>query len=77
MQIYVVGLRLHGESGDEIIDRISAWDLDDDEGVLSISSQPEMVQVPESLSAVPPGLTPAIPPAAPTPPVQAPPSNGN
>jgi hypothetical protein len=67
MKTYVVGLRLQGESGDEIIERITAWDLDDEEGVLSISSQPEMVEVPESLSAAPPGLTP----------VQPPPSNGN
>jgi hypothetical protein len=72
MKTYVVGLRLDGESADEIIERIAAWDLGEDEGVLSISSQPEMVQIPDSLSAVPPGL---IPPPAPTPP--APPSNGN
>jgi len=72
MKTYVVGLRLDGESADEIIERIAAWDLGEDEGVLSISPQPEMVQIPDSLSAVPPGL---IPPPAPTPP--APPSNGN
>lgn len=51
MATYIVGLRLDGENGDEIIQRLSKLKLADAEGVLSISAQPEMVNVPDELRA--------------------------
>lgn len=53
MATYIVGLRLEGDSGEEIISRISAWKLNEDEGVVSVTAQPEMVVVPDELRVDP------------------------
>lgn len=70
MTSYMVGIRLDGDSGEEIIKRIAAWKLAEDEGVLSISAQPEMVVVPDELRAEPAMTPTSRPPAQHIAPVQ-------
>jgi len=68
MTAYMVGLRLIAANSDELIERIESWEKNDQEGIVSITSQPEFVEVPDHLQAPPQarGSTPQgpIPPSA-------------
>lgn len=65
MTIYMVSMRLVAAGSDELLERIAGWETSDEEGVVTISGQPELVQVPPHLQAPPPGGVPPPPPPPP------------
>jgi IPT/TIG domain-containing protein len=61
MNTYTVWLRLQAETSDELLERIGGWDLTDDEGVISVTHQPDLVTVPPEMQPPPVG-SPIVPP---------------
>ena len=61
MPTYTVSLRLVADDSDALLARIEDWATGDEEGVLTISHQPDIVQIPSDLA---PPATPPILPAA-------------
>lgn len=55
MATFMIGLKLEGDSSEEVIERLRELDLRDGEGVIQVSAQPEIVQVPPELRAPMPG----------------------
>lgn len=53
MTTFTVSIRLEAASSEEVITRIGKWDLAKEEGVTSISTQPEMIQIPQELMTPP------------------------
>lgn len=54
MNTYMVWLRLTAESSDELLSRINGWEVGDDEGVVTVTHEPETVQIPAELQVPPP-----------------------
>jgi len=68
MPDYMVSVRLTADNSDEVITRVASWELSEQEGVISISAQPEVVQVPQELLPPPIAMmSPAMPAEAPLP----------
>jgi hypothetical protein len=63
MPKYVVSLRLVADNHDALLARIAEWEVDEEEGVLSVNTEPEFVAVPPKLRVAPTTL-----PAPPEPP---------
>jgi hypothetical protein len=61
MSTYTVWLRLEAETSDQLLTRIAGWGLDDDEGVISVTHQPDVVIVPPEMQP-PPVNNPITPP---------------
>ena len=59
MPKFTVSLSLVGDDSDAVFTRIQAWDLTDDEGVLSVIELPEPIPVPPEMQ--PPGPQPTPP----------------
>jgi hypothetical protein len=53
MHTYLVWLRLTADSSDELMERIHTWEVGDDEGVVTVTHEPENVEVPDRLKAPP------------------------
>jgi hypothetical protein len=67
MPKYAVTLRLTADDHDALLARIAAWeDMAEEEGVLSVATEPEFVVVPHELRVTP--TTPLAPSEPPPPP---------
>ena len=61
MNTYKVGLQLTATDPDELLARIHSWEIGDDEGVLTITQEPEKVAIPVELLPPTTSVEPPIP----------------
>jgi hypothetical protein len=53
---------MDADNAEELIKRIEDWENQETEGVLAISPQPEVVEIPPSLQPPPPPVPPSMRP---------------
>jgi hypothetical protein len=61
MTTFMVGLRLDGDSAEEVLQRVQEWRLRPPEGVVMVNPVPDPVEVPSELQAGMPGMLPPQP----------------
>ena len=61
MNTYTIWLRLQADTSDDLLERIGGWGLSEDEGVISVTHQPDLVTIPPEMQPPPIG-NPVKPP---------------